>query len=275
MQAGALAVFPVTALAYAHKIEPFWPRFPEIPIRIKGLPKSFENYRVAQITDMHAGHVPVDYLQRVMRQVHALKPDLVLFTGDLLHHDPRAIEPLKGLLRSFSAPVYASFGNHDYGVFRGEGEPYTPELSQLIHAACVEAGCTVLINNSAAINRGKDRLWLVGLDDLWFGDFNPELAFEAVPKNEPVIALSHNPDTAELLAPHHPDLILSGHTHGGQIRLPLYGAIRLNVAQPEYDAGLFQLPASQLFVSTGVGFILRLRFNCRPEVPIFRLTSAV
>jgi predicted MPP superfamily phosphohydrolase len=76
-----------------------------------------------------------------------------------------------------------------------------------------------------------------------------------------------------MLAPHRPDLILSGHTHGGQIRLPFYGAMRLNVAQPQYDMGLFQLPESQLYVSTGVGYILRMRFNCRPEVPIFRLMS--
>ena len=76
-----------------------------------------------------------------------------------------------------------------------------------------------------------------------------------------------------MLAPHHPDLILSGHTHGGQIRVPIYGALRLNIAQTQYDMGHFQLPASQLYVSTGVGYIRRIRFNCRPEVPIFRLTS--
>jgi len=273
LRAGAVAALPLAAGVYAHKIEPYWIRFPEIPIRIKGLPGSFEGYRIAQVSDMHTGRVRFEYLDRVMGQVNDLKPDLVAFTGDLIHHDVSAIEPVAALVKSITAPAIVSFGNHEYGPFRGDGEPWDPDLADKVEDAVTTAGTTVLRNRSMSINHPDGRLWLVGLDDLWFGDFNPALAFADVPKNEPVIALSHNPDTAEMLAPHSPDLILAGHTHGGQIRLPFYGAVRLNVAQPQYDMGHFQLPNSQLYVSTGVGHILRMRFNCRPEVPIFRLTS--
>ena len=116
----------------------------------------------------------------------------------------------------------------------------------------------------------------MGLDDLWFGRFDPGLAFAGVPRGEPRIALSHNPDTAPYLdAPHAPDLILSGHTHGGQIRLPFYGPPVLNVRDVHHDWGLFDLPGgSRLYVSSGVGYIKRARFNCRPEVPVFRLARA-
>jgi len=223
---------------------------------------------------MHTGHTPLEYLQRSLLHVADLKPDLVVFTGDLIHHNPDWIESVTQLVKTFSMPVVASFGNHDYGPYRGDDEPYDSLLAEKMNAALVDVGCTVLRNQSKPIEHADGRLWLVGLDDLWFGDFQPKLAFENVPTNEPVIALSHNPDTAEMLAPHHPDLILSGHTHGGQIRLPFYGAIRLNVAQTQYDWGHFQLPNSQLYVSSGIGYIRRMRFNCRPEVPVFRLQTA-
>ena len=271
---GAVASLPLAAGVYARQIEPYWTRFPEIAIRIKDLPASFENYRIAQVTDMHAGHTPLAYLQRVIAKVNELKPDLVVFTGDLIHHDASAIPPVALMVKSVAAPVAISFGNHEFGPFRGDDEPFEAMLAELVEAAVTAAGATVLRNRSLPIKHADGRLWIVGLDDLWFGDFDPAAAFADVPRGEPVIALSHNPDTAEMLGPFSPDLILSGHTHGGQIRLPIYGAIRLNVAQPQYDMGHFHLPGSQLFVSSGVGYILRLRFNCRPEVPIFKLTRA-
>ena len=269
----AAAALPVAAGYYTYNVEPFWPRFQEIPIHIKGLPKSFDGFRIAQVTDMHGGHIPFEFLAKTLARVEDLKPDLVLFTGDLIHHDPTAIDRVAALMKTFSMPTVASFGNHDYGPYRGEDDPYDPQLADKLRVAITNAGCTVLVNQSKPIEHSDGRLWLVGLDDLWFGEFNPKLAFENVPSNERVIALSHNPDTAEMLADHHPDLILSGHTHGGQLRLPFYGALRLNIARAQYDWGLFQLPNSQLYVSSGVGFILRMRFNCRPEVPVFRLVG--
>jgi predicted MPP superfamily phosphohydrolase len=258
---------------YANRIEPFWPKFPEIPIRLKGMAKSFDGCRIAQVTDMHTGRAPYPYLEKVIDTVAKLNPDMVAFTGDLVHHNSEMIEPVTRLIKRLSCPVMVSFGNHDFAPFRGDDDPYDPDLNEKLQTALTAIGCHVLQNASLSFDRGNDRIWIVGLDDLWFGDFNPELAFANVPIGETTIALSHNPDTAEMLADHRPDLILSGHTHGGQIRLPYFGALRLNVAQPQYDMGHFQLPHSQLFVSTGVGYIRKIRFNCRPEVPVFRLVS--
>jgi uncharacterized protein len=268
------AALPLAGGYYATQIEPYWPRFPEIPVKIKGLPKSFENFRIAQVSDMHTGHTQTEFLQSALSHVQSLKPDLVLFTGDLIHHNSDWIDTVTTLVKTFTMPVVASFGNHDYSPYRGADEPYDPDLSEKLFTALAGIGCPVLRNASLPLVHHGDRLWLAGLDDLWFGEFKPKPAFDKIPPGEPVIALSHNPDTAEYLDPYHPDLILSGHTHGGQLRLPFYGAIRLNIANPQYDWGLFQLPRSQLYVTSGIGFILQARFNCRPEVPIIVLQTA-
>ncbi len=270
----AYGALPLTGGTYSRYVEPFWTKYPEIPIKIAGLPESFEGFRVAQLTDMHAGRVPFDYLAGVIARVQELKPDLVLVTGDLIHHNPQWVEPIATALSTLTMPVYVSFGNHEFGVDRKETTPEDLMLAEKMEAALTSRNMTVLRNKSAKLEHVDGRLWLVGLDDLWFGHFDPPSAFAGVPKNEPVLCLSHNPDTAPLLDEYAPRLILSGHTHGGQIRLPYYGAIRLNVANPQYDMGHFQLPNSQLYVSTGVGYILRVRFACRPEVPIFCLKSA-
>ena len=135
-------------------------------------------------------------------------------------------------------------------------------------------GCTVLRNQSTTIDHQGARLWIVGLDDWWFGDFSPHKAFTNVPQNEPVIAFSHNPDTAEQLDEHRPNLILAGHTHGGQVRLPGIGALYLNTANHRFDQGLFHLKHSTLYVSRGIGYVRKVRFDCRPEIPIFTLTPA-
>jgi predicted MPP superfamily phosphohydrolase len=269
----ACAALPIAGGAYSRYVEPFWPKYPEIPFKIAGLPKSFDGFRIAQITDMHAGRVPIDYLTRVVDEIRRLKPDAVLVTGDMIHHTPLWVDPIATLLATLPMPVFASFGNHEFGVDRREAIPNDPGLAEKMEAALTVRNIPVLRNKSVNIEHADGRLWFVGLDDLWFGHFDPPAAFAHVPRDEPVICLSHNPDTAPLLDQYAPKLILAGHTHGGQIRLPYYGAIRLNVVHVEYDLGMFQLPNTQLYVSSGVGYILKVRFNCRPEAPIFRLES--
>jgi predicted MPP superfamily phosphohydrolase len=267
------SILPIGAGYYAHDIEPFWPKFPDVPVQIRSLPKSFEGFRLVQITDMHTGRVPYAYLQKSIDRVKKSEPDLAVFTGDLLHHRADMIQPVTNLLKGFDCPVLVSFGNHDFAPYRGDTEPYDPDLDFELQNALVAIGCHVLRNDAMPIEKSGQHLWFVGLDDLWFGDFNPQLAFSKVPPGVPVIALSHNPDTAYMLADNHPDLILSGHTHGGQIRLPFYGPPRMNVNHTELDMGHFQLPHSQLYVAAGLGYIQRIRFNCRPEVPTFVLRA--
>ena len=120
----------------------------------------------------------------------------------------------------------------------GPASRHDDDLHLILEAALTAHGCTVLRNRATAVYRGPDRLWLVGLDDLWFGHFDPARAFDGVPPRRARLVLSHNPDTAPYLArPYAPDLILSGHTHGGQIRLPVYGPPRLNVRDVRTTTG--------------------------------------
>ncbi len=269
---GTGAVLGAGAL-YATQVEPFWLDCHEVDAAIANLPAAFEGYRIAQLTDLHAGEsVPISFLARAIDRVNAMNPDCVVVTGDLVTHDPDSVDPIVQVLARLRSPVYVTFGNHDYNPVGGVPGPVTV-LADELEMKLSAIGCVVLRNRSVALNRKGQRLWLVGLEDLLTTRFLPDLAFFGVPRDEPRICLSHNPDGTNALVPHQPDLILSGHTHGGQVRIPFWGAIMLPTVDRHLDQGRFQLPHGQLYVSRGVGFLARVRFDCRPEIPVFRLRS--
>jgi predicted MPP superfamily phosphohydrolase len=255
---------------YATQIEPFWLDVHEVDVPIAKLPAAFEGFRIAQLTDLHAGQsVPISYLARAIDRVNEIAPDCVVVTGDLITHDPAAIDPVVGVLSKLRSPLYVTFGNHDYAPCGAPG-PVTI-FADAMEKKLAAMGGVVLRNRSIAITRAGARLWFVGLEDLYTNRFLPNLAFWGVPRDEPKICLSHNPDGTNGLLPHNPDLILSGHTHGGQVRLPFWGAIILPVSDRRYQQGMFALPHGQMYVSRGVGFLARVRFDCRPEIPVLRL----
>ena len=270
----AYASIPGALALYSTQVEPFWTEIHEISLPVRNLPESFHNHRIAHLTDLHTGRTDTAYLKKVISKVLALKPDIVVVTGDLTHHTSRFIPTVVRMLARFPVPVIVSYGNHDYGVYRDNDETADDTLPQVLADQLTRAGYHVLRNQSMSLDHSDGRLWFVGLDDLWFGNFDAPTAFANVPHNEPVIALSHNPDTAARVDAHAPSLILAGHTHGGQVRLPGIGALYLNTADTALDQGLFQLKNSPLYVSRGVGYIQRIRFYCRPEVPIFKLVQA-
>jgi uncharacterized protein len=259
---------------YATQIEPFWLDVHDVDMPIANLPAAFEGFRIAHLTDLHAGdRVPIDYLARAIERVNALKPDCVVVTGDLVTHQAEAIDPVTQVLARLRSPVYVTFGNHDYdptNAFPGPVTTLADEMGQKLSAV----GCVVLRNQKITLNRDGQRLWMAGLEDLYTTRFLPNLAFWGVPHDEPSICLSHNPDGTKALLHHEPDLILSGHTHGGQVRIPFWGAILLPTSDRTLQQGRFQFDKTQLYVSRGVGFLARVRFDCRPEIPVFRLRRA-
>ena len=195
---GTGAVLGAGAL-YATQVEPFWLDCHEVDAPIANLPAAFEGYRIAQLTDLHAGEsVPISFLARAIDRVNAMNPDCVVVTGDLVTHDPDSVDPIVQVLARLRSPVYVTFGNHDYNPVGGVPGPVTV-LADELEVKLSAIGCVVLRNRSVALNRNGQRLWLVGLEDLLTTRFLPDLAFFGVPRDEPRICLSHNPDGTNAL----------------------------------------------------------------------------
>jgi predicted MPP superfamily phosphohydrolase len=270
--------FAAASGVYGRQIEPFWVQWHDVPMPIRNLPKSFEGFRITHLTDLHAGEdVPFSYLRHVVDEVKKAKPDLVVVTGDLVNHNLEAVGPISQLLAEIPAqiptPVIASLGNHDYDVSSAfAGMP--TRIADALEAKLVPLGVSLLRNRAMSLDHADGRLWFVGLEDLWSGRFSPQVAFQGVDLSEPIIALSHNPDTAMELDRYGVQWTLSGHTHGGQVRIPGVGALILNIQNHEFQQGHFALPHGNLYVSRGVGFLKQIRVFCRPEVPTFVLHRA-
>ena len=273
----ALGAVPVAMGAYATQVEPFWLDAHEFPVTIPNLPKALDGYRIAHLTDLHAGvsdGARMDYLTRVVRHIDALKPDCVAVTGDLVNHTAFTIEPVAELLATISVPVLISFGNHDYAPHTARPQAWTM-LADPLQAALEARGCTVLRNRAVFLTKGGARLWFVGLEDLYTTRFSPQIAYRGVNLGDTIVALSHNPDSANWLQYWGTKLILAGHTHGGQIRIPGLGAPILPLLNRRFEQGLFPLRKQcQMYVSRGVGYLYQARLFCRPELPLIILRSA-
>lgn len=262
---------------YAREVEPFWVDWHDYSLPVPNLPKAFDGFRVLQLTDLHASDtVPMEYLRRVIRQAAKTKPDLVVVTGDLVTHALEYVVPICDALGELTAAgiqTVASLGNHDYNF--SDSYPGMPtRIADAIESRLREHNIPTLRNASMCVERDGSRLCLVGLEDLWSGRFNPQVAFAGVDFSNPVIALSHNPDTAIDLDAYGVSWTLSGHTHGGQVRVPGVGQLVFNVHNREFQQGEYKLPHSRLYVSRGVGYFKQVRLFCRPEVPTFVLRNS-
>lgn len=251
--------------AYARLIEPYHYLISETDIYIKDLPERFEGFRIAQLTDVHHSDIlSIGEVRRVVELAQQTKPDMFVLTGDYSTTYRKYIEPCAEALSSLNAPegVWAVLGNHDH---------YTdPELTT---RALERNHIAVLNNKNTAIRRGPDFLQLSGIDDWSWNATDWPKAFAGLKKQVPTILLSHQPSVLELEQTKEVSLILSGHTHGGQIMLPLLGApARFATKDLMYAQGLFHRDNTQLYVSSGTGVIgLPVRFGVRPEIAMLRL----
>jgi predicted MPP superfamily phosphohydrolase len=240
-------------------------------VALCGLPPALDGFRIAQLTDLHVGarYWRPEITVRAVEVANSLAPDLVVITGDFADSSTGAIVCAE-YLAALRAPhgVVAVLGNHDYyGNRRRPG---------LVVRALESIGVRVLLNASCPIERGGARLWLAGVDDGRLRRADVARALSGIPPGEgPCILLSHYPDVADTLRPRQVDLVLSGHTHGGQVNLPVLGrlACRRN-ARSRFVAGFYDVGGAQLFVSRGIATIgIPARLFCLPEVPLLRLAA--
>lgn len=239
-------------------------------VAVPHLPAAFVGTTVAVLADFHHGpYVSIGFIREAVRLANALAPDAVALVGDFAHkgtHTAEQLPPCLEALERLRAPlgVYAAPGNHD---MQHAGRVYRDGI------AATSLGD--LTNRSVRLTRAGAHLWLAGVDDLWWGEPDLGAALRDVPEGAAVVLLSHNPDFAE----EHPDgrvgLVLSGHTHGGQMVVPLLGGLWLPSRYGDkYRSGLVEGPASQVFVTCGVGTAgLPFRINCPPEINLLTLVA--
>ena len=264
-RAATVALGAVTAGGIYPFLEAKWCRVVEQTIALPNLPGAFRGTRVALVTDVHHGpFVPLVYIRHVVELTNSLKPDLVLLGGDYVHRGPQYIAAGIDALSLLEARLgrFAVLGNHDHW----DGAPES-------RRALVKAGITLTDNTGFWVEREGSRLRICGVGDLWCDRQFPGPALGDATDTDAVIMLSHNPDFAERIRDPRVGLILSGHTHGGQVVIPGYGApIVPSQFGQKYLHGLVEGPVCQVFVSRGVGTVTPpVRLFCPPEVAILTL----
>ncbi len=256
--------------AYVRTVEPDWVELVPVTLRLPGLAEPLSGLRIAQLSDIHLSQFTsqASLLDAVTR-VNRLQPDLVVLTGDFVGRDAAYATGLIDPLRRLEAPTFAVYGNHDLWSDRAT-----------VGAALAETPIRLLVNESVEAAAG---LTIAGIDDAWSGDLRPEAALRDAPAGNTNLLLCHEPDYIDNIqaigAPI--ALQLSGHSHGGQVRLPSMrpdGAGMLSRAHilPHmahlYPIGLYRVGSHQLYTNRGLGvWPLPYRFNCRPEITIFTL----
>jgi predicted MPP superfamily phosphohydrolase len=256
---------------YTWRVEPHWLELVFRPLPIRHLPRSLEGRTLVQISDVHVGaRVDDDYVVDTFRRVAALQPDIVVMTGDFMSHHDRVFDQVAAVYPHFPKgrlATIAVLGNHDYGP-----EWSHPELARVLIETVAPFGITILRNDI----REVEGLQIAGLDDLWASQFRPELALGRLDPRRAALVLSHNPDTVDLPGWNgYEGWVLSGHTHGGQCKPPFLPAPLLPVRNRRYTSGEFAVSGSRrLYISRGVGHLLQVRFNVRPEVTVFALARA-
>jgi predicted MPP superfamily phosphohydrolase len=266
--------------------------------------------KILHFSDLHFHKdISKSYVKKVSQSINGLKPDLILFTGDFLCHSKlENKQEIKDFFNSLYAPLglYGCFGNHDYTHYisrNNEGnydvkkshdthfitksikhlfskknkQPKITEqakncpIHQDLLNILAQTPLTILHNQTIQVPFNSSSLNLTGLGDYWAGKLDPEKAFNTFCTNLPGIILSHNPDSVKFLADSPGNLILSGHTHGGQVNLPFVFKTFIGIENKTFKSGLFNVGNKKLFVTKGVGSHQKFRFFCPPEIALVTL----
>ena len=262
----------LTTGLYTWRMEPHWLEITSPTLPVRGLPQELVGCTLAQLTDMHVGlQVDDDYIIESFRRVAALRPDFVVYTGDWIsYRGPHQLEQLRrNLLQAAHGRLgtFGILGNHDYG-FNWRMVNVADQIVQIAS----NAGITML-RDEAAVASG---LQFIGIEDLWSPRFDPAKILAQNGQDPSTIVLCHNPDAADSpVWGAYQGWILAGHTHGGQCKPPFLPPPLLPVNNRRYVSGEIDLSGNRrMYISRGVGHLLRVRFSVRPEIPIFRLGRA-
>lgn len=236
-------------------------------IPVANLPLSFHGFTLAHLTDIHLGFlVSETFVEEIVHRTNQLNTDAIVCTGDYVHNRNtiEEIDKVWPILSKLSARygVYSVLGNHDHWGDSSRSLYWLERSGQNIRHQC------------KAIYMGKDRILIGGAGDFWGDKLNIDKAFLSSDQGDCRILLAHNPDSVDTEFDTPLSLVLSGHTHGGQVVIPFLGTPRLPVENKAYSSGLIATPKTPLFISRGIGWaIVPVRFNCYPEIAVLELVN--
>jgi predicted MPP superfamily phosphohydrolase len=267
---GLLAVGAAAAVAYAARfIAPYRPVLERVALPLPAGHVGLGGLRIGFVTDTHVGPlISTGHLDRALDLLASTQPDLALFGGDFISDSPRYAERAAERLGRFAANLpfggIAVLGNHD--IANG---------AERMVDALRRHDVRVLRNEAASIEFHGAILWIVGIDECILGRPCPDVAFANIPPGSAMLALWHEPDAAEAAARRGAFAQLSGHSHGGQARLPIVGAPFTPVGGRRYDIGLNHADGMPIYTSRGLGiYHPPIRFHCPPEVTLITLLPA-
>ncbi len=269
--AGALGAAGLSsAQAYASRyVNPYEPVLERVTLPLPAAHAGLDGLKIGFVTDTHVGpFISDEDVERALALLRPESPDLLLLGGDYASESPRYVPGVAEVLGAFARETplggYAVMGNHDYSI---SGKYTFSDMENV--------GIGMLVNDVAEVRVGSESLWIAGIDETLLGEPDPVGTIRKAPEGAAVLALWHEPQFAELAADAGAFAQLSGHTHGGQIRLPGIGPVGLPVHGKRHVIGTSLANGMPVYTSRGVGvYRPPLRFNCPPEVTLITLRAA-
>lgn len=266
---GGFAGLSVSAGVYSVCVERYAVQTNVYRIRVPHLPPVFKGFRIVHLTDIHLGSLmSAEWIKRLVARANRIRRDLTVCTGDFVHarNTAQEVDTVWPIINTLRAPmgVYSVLGNHDHWADSDRSREYLRRSGQDVNYKRVP------------IERDGSRFWLAGAGDLWEDYRCLDGVLGDLPATDCRIVLAHNPDTADTAFRSRMDLMIAGHTHGGQVCLPLVGAPVLPVQNKNYSSGFKRsLRGDGVFISRGIGWaVYPVRFNCYPEIAVLELEPA-